>query len=210
MFSSFIAFNNKDFAMKRLLVLFFAVLPFFGNCGEISDDELIAFTKNEPYLECISSNKAKENEICLDAITKCENKYAYKTSLVKSLDDFGILISEFEKCIKNESNNEAIAFYMMENSKKETISFNDFYKMYSYRGIGINKKEDNIFLSAITSISYAILFIVSGGLIDSNNNVSFGNAIYINPYTKKDGTRVKGHYRTKPNNTCIDNIRGCR
>lgn len=30
MFSSFIAFNNKDFAMKRLLVLFFAVLPCFS------------------------------------------------------------------------------------------------------------------------------------------------------------------------------------
>ena len=30
MFSSFIAFNNKDFAMKRLLVLFFAVLPYFS------------------------------------------------------------------------------------------------------------------------------------------------------------------------------------
>lgn len=28
---------------------------------------------------------------------------------------------------------------------------------------------------------------------------------YVNPYTRKDGTYVEGHYRSSPNNTKMDN-----
>lgn len=34
--------------------------------------------------------------------------------------------------------------------------------------------------------------------------------IWIAPYTRPDGTLVNSHWRTLPNATCIDNIRGCR
>jgi|GEM_PF-4060330 hypothetical protein len=33
---------------------------------------------------------------------------------------------------------------------------------------------------------------------------------WVNPYTKSDGTSVQGHWRSNPNGTCLDNIRGCR
>lgn len=34
--------------------------------------------------------------------------------------------------------------------------------------------------------------------------------IWISPYYKMDGTVVSDHWRTTPNETCLDNIRGCR
>lgn len=34
--------------------------------------------------------------------------------------------------------------------------------------------------------------------------------IYVGPYVRADGAPVRGHWRTKPNDTCLDNIRGCR
>jgi hypothetical protein len=35
------------------------------------------------------------------------------------------------------------------------------------------------------------------------------NQIYITPQIR-NGTYVRGHYRTTPNSTCLDNIRGCK
>lgn len=29
--------------------------------------------------------------------------------------------------------------------------------------------------------------------------------VYVNPYTRQDGTSVQGHYRSAPNNTRMDN-----
>lgn len=37
-----------------------------------------------------------------------------------------------------------------------------------------------------------------------------GSAYWVDQYIKRDGTIVRGHLRSSPNNTCIDNIRGCR
>jgi hypothetical protein len=34
--------------------------------------------------------------------------------------------------------------------------------------------------------------------------------IYVGAYVRADGTPVRGHWRTKPNDTCLDNIHGCR
>lgn len=36
------------------------------------------------------------------------------------------------------------------------------------------------------------------------------NQYYVQPYYRDDGTYVRGHYKTTPNNYCSDNIRGCR
>lgn len=36
------------------------------------------------------------------------------------------------------------------------------------------------------------------------------NQTYVASYSRRDGTRVRGHLRTLPNETCRDNIRGCR
>lgn len=36
------------------------------------------------------------------------------------------------------------------------------------------------------------------------------NQTYVESYRRRDGTLVHGHLRTLPNETCLDNIRGCR
>jgi hypothetical protein len=36
------------------------------------------------------------------------------------------------------------------------------------------------------------------------------NQTYVESYRRRDGTLVRGHLRTLPNETCLDNIRGCR
>jgi hypothetical protein len=32
-----------------------------------------------------------------------------------------------------------------------------------------------------------------------------GADVYVNPYTRQDGTQVQGHYRSAPNDTTLDN-----
>ena len=45
------------------------------------------------------------------------------------------------------------------------------------------------------------------GMAHSGSN---NNKYYVQPYYRRDGTYVTGHYKTTPNSYCSDNIRGCR
>ena len=34
--------------------------------------------------------------------------------------------------------------------------------------------------------------------------------VWVNPYVRRDGTSVRGHYRTAPDGYCWNNFSGCR
>lgn len=58
------------------------------------------------------------------------------------------------------------------------------------------------------SVGTALAATIAGyGVRPSSINPS---QIWIAPYYRADGTRVTSHWRTTPNSTCLDNIRGCR
>ena len=33
--------------------------------------------------------------------------------------------------------------------------------------------------------------------------------VWVNPYTRSNGTSVRGHYRTSPDGYCFNNLSGC-
>jgi hypothetical protein len=59
-----------------------------------------------------------------------------------------------------------------------------------------------------TAIVASLAVILAAGAAASANVNP--NQTYVQPYVRHDGTPVRGHWRTDPNDTCLDNIRGCR
>lgn len=55
--------------------------------------------------------------------------------------------------------------------------------------------------------SFGLLLLFAAGAANSYTSPSIVN---VSPYTKQDGTYVDQHIRTAPNNTCLDNLSGCR
>jgi hypothetical protein len=64
-----------------------------------------------------------------------------------------------------------------------------------------NEQQDN---TALVVASLAVVALAVGG---ANVNP---DQTYVGQYRRRDGTVVRGHWRTNPNETCLDNIRGCR
>jgi hypothetical protein len=69
------------------------------------------------------------------------------------------------------------------------------------RAVVANEQRDNAAL-VVASLA-AVAVAVSGGA-----NVN-SDQTHIDQYRRRDGTVVRGHWRTNPNETCLDNIRGC-
>ena len=65
-----------------------------------------------------------------------------------------------------------------------------------------NEQQDN---TALVVASVAGLAVAVGGSANVNSDQT-----YVGQYRRRDGTAVRGHWRTNPNETCLDNIRGCR
>ena len=47
--------------------------------------------------------------------------------------------------------------------------------------------------------------IITVVLMSALSGFAYGNDVYVNGYTRSDGTRVEGHYRSAPNSTKSDN-----
>jgi hypothetical protein len=71
------------------------------------------------------------------------------------------------------------------------------------RAIVANEQQDNM---ALVVASLALVAVAVG---DGGGNVN-SDQTYVGQYRRRDGTLVRGHWRTNPNETCLDNIRGCR
>lgn len=65
-----------------------------------------------------------------------------------------------------------------------------------------NEQQDN---TALVVASLAVVAIAIGGGANVNSDQT-----HVGQYRRRDGTVVRGHWRTNPNETCLDNIRGCR
>jgi hypothetical protein len=65
-----------------------------------------------------------------------------------------------------------------------------------------NEQQDN---TALVVASLAVVAVAVGGGANVNSDQT-----HIDQYRRRDGTVVRGHWRTNPNETCLDNIRGCR
>jgi hypothetical protein len=66
-----------------------------------------------------------------------------------------------------------------------------------------NEQQDN---AALVVASLAVVALAVGG---SGAGVN-PDQTHVESYHRRDGTVVRGHWRTNPNETCLDNIRGCR
>jgi hypothetical protein len=64
------------------------------------------------------------------------------------------------------------------------------------------EQQDN---AALVVASLAVVALAVGGGASVNSDQT-----YVGQYRRRDGTVVRGHWRTNPNETCLDNIRGCR
>jgi hypothetical protein len=59
--------------------------------------------------------------------------------------------------------------------------------------------------AALVVASLAVVALAVGGGANVNPDQT-----YVGQYHRRDGTVVRGHWRTNPNETCLDNIGGCR
>ena len=55
----------------------------------------------------------------------------------------------------------------------------------------------------------ALVVAVLAAIVQASDGVN-PNQTYVGSYTRQNGTVVRGYWRTDPNGTCLDNIRGCR
>ena len=46
-------------------------------------------------------------------------------------------------------------------------------------------------------------------LIKPMSYMKTSGLVWVNPYTRRDGTSVRGHYRTSPDGYCFNNFSGC-
>ncbi|WP_192034961.1 hypothetical protein [Halomonas sp. YLGW01] len=60
----------------------------------------------------------------------------------------------------------------------------------------------------IGSVTVGVAAAALSGALDGSSFIS-QDSYWVNGYTKSDGSYVRGHWRTLPNSTCIDNITGC-
>jgi hypothetical protein len=63
-----------------------------------------------------------------------------------------------------------------------------------------NEQQDN---AALVVASLAVVALAVGGAGVNPDET------HVESYRRRDGTVVRGHWRTNPNETCLDNIRGC-
>lgn len=65
-----------------------------------------------------------------------------------------------------------------------------------------NEQQDNAAL-VVASLAVVALAVGGGGGVNPEQT-------HVESYHRRDGTVVRGHWRTNPNETCLDNIGGCR
>ena len=65
-----------------------------------------------------------------------------------------------------------------------------------------NEQQDN---TALVVAGLAVVAVALGEGANVNSDQT-----YVGQYRRRDGTVVRGHWRTNPNETCLDNIGGCR
>jgi len=46
-------------------------------------------------------------------------------------------------------------------------------------------------------------------LVKPMGYIKTSGLVWVNPYTRRDGTSVRGHYRTSPDGYCFNNFSGC-
>ncbi|GHE22826.1 hypothetical protein [Halomonas urumqiensis] len=131
--------------------------------------------------------------------------------------------SEFEKCA---SDYNAIAEYRYVHSEKnEWVTINEWVRQmrsYDYqRKLALGEleeaRENDASLKRTIGVITAV-GVAAAAAASAAHNTSYAapissytnsNRHWVNSYFRTDGTYVPGHWRTNPNDTCLDNINGC-
>lgn len=133
------------------------------------------------------------------------------------------ITSDFNQC---SSDYDAIAEYRFNHSENdEWITITDWVKQmrgYDYHRklalIDLEKarEKDADFkstLGVITAVGVAAAAVAAAAYNTSYSTPATSytnpNRHWVNGYFRDDGTYVQGHWRTNPNNTCLDNLNGC-
>ena len=114
---------------------------------------------------------------------------------------------EFDKCLARFG---VIGFNFFEFEDGRKLRAPEYLTevLASLRGLGdasatvAAEQQDN---AALVVASLAVVAVSMGGGANVNSDQT-----YVEQYRRRDGTVVRGHRRTNPNETCLDNIRGCR
>jgi hypothetical protein len=118
-----------------------------------------------------------------------------------------LLDREFDKCVAK-FGVVGFSFFQLEDGRElrapdylsETIA--SLHALGDARATVATEQQDS---AALVVASLAVVALAVGGSANVNPDQT-----YVGQYRRRDGTEVRGHWRTNPNDTCLDNIRGCR
>jgi hypothetical protein len=155
----------------------------------------------KPYTEKLYANVAS-------AIAQAQATYSL-SAIDRLPEDARRLDSEFDKCV-GAFGVIGYNFVVREDGREQRIPAYLAELVASLRRYGDAhaQVEGEKQVSAAIAASGLAVALVAGAAA-SGNGVN-PDQIYIEPYVRHDGTMVRGHWRTMPNDTCLDNIRGCR
>ena len=116
-----------------------------------------------------------------------------------------MLDREFDKCLAG-FGVVGFNFFKLEDGRElrapdylsETIA--SLHAWGNARATVASEQQDN---AALVVASLAVVALAVGGGVNPDQT-------YVGQYRRRDGTVVHGHWRTNPNETCRDNIGGCR
>jgi hypothetical protein len=118
-----------------------------------------------------------------------------------------LLDREFDKCVAK-FGVVGFNFFQLEDGRElrapdylsETIA--SLHAWGDARATVATEQQDSAAL-VVASLGVVALAVSGGANVNSDQT-------YVGQYRRRDGTVVRGHWRTNPNETCLDNIRGCR
>jgi hypothetical protein len=127
---------------------------------------------------------------------------------VEALPDTARLLDrEFDKCLAK-FGVVGFNFFKLEDGREqrapeylsETIA--SLHAWGDARATVANEQQEN---AALVAASLAVVAVAIGDGTNVNSDQT-----HVGQYRRRDGTVVRAHWRTNPNETCLDNIRGCR
>jgi hypothetical protein len=119
-----------------------------------------------------------------------------------------LLDREFDKCVAR-CGVVGYNFFELEDGRELRVPEYLAEAVASIRSYGearadvANEQRNNAAL-VVASLAVVALAVGEGGASVNSDQTR------VEQYHRRDGTLVRGHWRTNPNETCLDNIRGCR
>lgn len=206
-----------------------------NNIVKYSQHQILAWSDKTPRRvpSNISTKKTESVKAeCSPSVRRAANDIMEKLSsgdsftyeeYANSRDTATKISEDFNQCA--DSKNAVAEYRLVHTEKDDWITISEWVekmRVYDYRRkLALNELEDarekdasiKQVIGAAAIIGIAAAAAASAAYGNNYTAPATGqtnsNRHWVSGYYRSDGTYIPGHWRTNPNNTCLDNINGC-